>query len=739
MSPGGSPGHLPSVTARRSLVGTAAPCPAWRPRRLRWALTHREWRPAADDRRGCRDDWEEHVEAADRQPGRDRDPHRARRGRARHRRRSPCYSTDDAGRCTSVEPTRPSRCAEPAPRPTSTSSSSSPRPATTAATPSTRATASWRRTPRFARRCAEAGLTFVGPSPEALELFGDKVRARALAVRAGRAGRAAGSPSRSTWRWPRRSWPRCRPGAAMIVKAVAGGGGRGMRVVRDRDEVAEAVRARPLGGGGGVRQRRRLRRAARRARPPHRGADRRRRHAGRCSASGARLQHPAPPPEAGRDRARRRRSTTRCAPRSPTPPCAWPRAAGYRSLGHVRVPRRDRRRRRRAVRVHRGQPAAAGRAHRHRGGHRRRPRAAAAASSPGRDAGRPRLHPGDRCRRRAAWRSRRGSTWRRCGPDGGDAARRAACSPRSSCRRARAARRHVRLRRLPHQPALRLAAGQGRDVDDQSDLAGRGQAEPRRRSASSASRVRRRTSPSSRPCWRTRRSSPAADTRFVDEHIAELLDAAPADPRPVPPVRRRGARDEPACGSTRPTRWPCSTAASRSRRRRRAAPGRPMPTGPPARSAVRAPMQGTIVSVQVARRRRGRRRAAGAGDGGDEDGARRSARRRAGGVAELTVAARRHRATRVMRSCSSRRPTWSTAAPAATTTIDLDEIRPDLAEVLERHAVTLDEARPDAVAAPPHRPAHGAREHRRPVRPGHLRRVRPARPDAGHRAAARRS
>ncbi len=35
----------------------------------------------------------------------------------------------------------------------------------------------------FARRCAQAGMTFIGPSPEALELFGNKVHARELATR----------------------------------------------------------------------------------------------------------------------------------------------------------------------------------------------------------------------------------------------------------------------------------------------------------------------------------------------------------------------------------------------------------------------------------------------------------------------------------------------------------------------------------------------------------------------------
>ena len=59
--------------------------------------------------------------------------------------------------------------------------------------------------------------------------------------------------------------------------------------------------------------------------------------------------------------------------------------------------------------------------------------------------------------------------------------------------------------------------------------------------------------------------------------------------------------------------------------------------------------------------------------------------------------------------------------------IDLDAIRPDLAEVLDRHAMTLDEARPDAVARRrATQPAHRPRERRRPVRPGHVRRVRPA-------------
>ena len=51
--------------------------------------------------------------------------------------------------------------------------------------PSTRDTGSWPRTPTFARRCAQAGLVFVGPPPEAVEAMGDKIRAKATVSAAG--------------------------------------------------------------------------------------------------------------------------------------------------------------------------------------------------------------------------------------------------------------------------------------------------------------------------------------------------------------------------------------------------------------------------------------------------------------------------------------------------------------------------------------------------------------------------
>ena len=92
----------------------------------------------------------------------------------------------------------------------------------------------------FARRCEEEGIKFIGPSHEILNMFGDKVKAREAAKKANiplipgsdgpvesleevvEFGKTAGYP--------------------IIIKAALGGGGRGMRVVRSEDEVAEQYR-----------------------------------------------------------------------------------------------------------------------------------------------------------------------------------------------------------------------------------------------------------------------------------------------------------------------------------------------------------------------------------------------------------------------------------------------------------------------------------------------------------------
>ncbi len=89
----------------------------------------------------------------------------------------------------------------------------------------------------FARACARAGLIFVGPDPETLDLFGDKARARALASGLGvpLAPATAGGASLADIRAFQASL-----GADIMIKAVAGGGGRGMRAVAVGEDPAEA-------------------------------------------------------------------------------------------------------------------------------------------------------------------------------------------------------------------------------------------------------------------------------------------------------------------------------------------------------------------------------------------------------------------------------------------------------------------------------------------------------------------
>jgi acetyl/propionyl-CoA carboxylase alpha subunit len=91
----------------------------------------------------------------------------------------------------------------------------------------------------FARACRDAGLTFVGPSPEAMEEMSDKLRAKELM-------RDAGVPvleavevtaetdldqAAATVGWP------------VLVKAASGGGGKGMRVVGEDEDLGQAVDA----------------------------------------------------------------------------------------------------------------------------------------------------------------------------------------------------------------------------------------------------------------------------------------------------------------------------------------------------------------------------------------------------------------------------------------------------------------------------------------------------------------
>ncbi len=94
----------------------------------------------------------------------------------------------------------------------------------------------------FARACAAAGLTFVGPTPEAIEAMGSKIGAKEIMA-------AAGVPVLPGVVFDDVAEPDPAAlvkaaddiGYPVLVKAAFGGGGRGMRIVRNAAEVAEAV------------------------------------------------------------------------------------------------------------------------------------------------------------------------------------------------------------------------------------------------------------------------------------------------------------------------------------------------------------------------------------------------------------------------------------------------------------------------------------------------------------------
>lgn len=94
--------------------------------------------------------------------------------------------------------------------------------------------------PDLARACEQAGITFVGPSADVLELTGNKARAIAEARRAGLPVLASSPPSSSVSELLAAAESMSFP---VFVKAVAGGGGRGMRRVDEPDNLKEAIEA----------------------------------------------------------------------------------------------------------------------------------------------------------------------------------------------------------------------------------------------------------------------------------------------------------------------------------------------------------------------------------------------------------------------------------------------------------------------------------------------------------------
>jgi len=95
--------------------------------------------------------------------------------------------------------------------------------------------------PAFAEVCRACSITFIGPSPEAIRLMGDKAQARQIAMQAGvpviPGSEVALKGSAEALEVADRI------GYPIMFKAAAGGGGRGMRIVRERGEVVQAFDA----------------------------------------------------------------------------------------------------------------------------------------------------------------------------------------------------------------------------------------------------------------------------------------------------------------------------------------------------------------------------------------------------------------------------------------------------------------------------------------------------------------
>src|ERR1700741_3091128 len=94
--------------------------------------------------------------------------------------------------------------------------------------------------PELARACEAAGITFVGPSTEILELTGNKARAVAAAREAGLPVLRSSEPSADLDQLLAAGEEL---GFPVFVKAVAGGGGRGMRRVPDASTLRESIEA----------------------------------------------------------------------------------------------------------------------------------------------------------------------------------------------------------------------------------------------------------------------------------------------------------------------------------------------------------------------------------------------------------------------------------------------------------------------------------------------------------------
>ena len=237
----------------------------------------------------------------------------------------------------------------------------------------------------FAEACDAAGIIFIGPPAAAIRAMGSKSAAKALMEPpACRWCRAITARTRAM---PSLQAGRRRIGYPVLIKASAGGGGKGMRVVERAPELAAALAGGPARGASRLRRRPRADREICRGRAMSRSRSSATATATRPPVR-ARLLAAAPPPEGDRGGARRRHD--RRAPRA-----RWrrPRARPPRPSAMSAPARSSSSSMSDALLLHGDEHPAAGRASGHRDDHRPRPgrmavarrRRRAAAARPGRD------------------------------------------------------------------------------------------------------------------------------------------------------------------------------------------------------------------------------------------------------------------------------------------------------------------------------------------------------------------
>ena len=92
--------------------------------------------------------------------------------------------------------------------------------------------------PVFARRCQDAGIRFIGPTPEVMEKMGDKLRARKLAKKAGLPVLPGTDQAVEDDEAEEQAW---KLGFPLMVKALEGGGGIGIHIIESMEELTPII------------------------------------------------------------------------------------------------------------------------------------------------------------------------------------------------------------------------------------------------------------------------------------------------------------------------------------------------------------------------------------------------------------------------------------------------------------------------------------------------------------------